>query len=108
MQLVRFGPPGEGRPGILDSAGIIRDASARVPDWAVSALAADALSRIAQTELSQLPQAPRGFRLGCPVATPGRVDCVGLNYAEHAAETAFDLPREPLIVFKARLKLVSG
>lgn len=101
MRLVRFGPPGEERPGILDSIGIVRDASELVKDWLGSELGADVLSRLSQTDLSQLPQAPQGARLGCPIATPGKIVCVGLNYADHAAETAFDLPPEPLIFFKS-------
>jgi 2-keto-4-pentenoate hydratase/2-oxohepta-3-ene-1,7-dioic acid hydratase in catechol pathway len=101
MKLIRFGPPGKERPAILDASGIVRDASALVSDWSGSALTADSLSWISRTDLSRLPEAPSGSRLGSPITAPGKIVCVGLNYADHAAETGFELPREPLIFFKS-------
>lgn len=101
MKLVRFGPLGEEQPGILDASGTVRDASGLVRDWSGNALGADFLSQISRSDFSRLPEAAKGSRFGCPIAAPGKIICVGLNYAEHAVETGFDLPREPLIFFKS-------
>ena len=101
MKLVRFGPLGKERPGVLDAAGVLRDAGALVQDWTGTALTTSVLSRVARTDLSQLPEAPAGVRLGCPISGPGKIVCVGLNYSEHADETGFDVPKEPLLFFKS-------
>ncbi|MDB5782302.1 MAG: hydrolase family protein [Caballeronia mineralivorans] len=101
MKLVRFGPPGDERPGILDASGTVRDASSLVRDWSGSALEINFLSEISRADFSRLPEAPTASRLGCPIAVPGKIVCVGLNYADHAEETGFELPREPLVFFKS-------
>ncbi|KAE8759830.1 MULTISPECIES: fumarylacetoacetate hydrolase family protein [Paraburkholderia] len=101
MKLVRFGPPGDERPGILDASGTVRDASSLVRDWSGSALEASSLSEILRADLSRLPEAPPASRLGSPIAAPGKIVCVGLNYADHAEETGFELPQEPLVFFKS-------
>jgi len=101
MKLVRFGPLGQERPGIVDSGGTVRDASALVADWSGSALEVNTLRRLAQTDLARLPEVSSDARLGCPIAAPGKIVCVGLNYADHAIETGFDLPPEPLVFFKS-------
>ncbi|SCX71647.1 fumarylacetoacetate hydrolase family protein [Variovorax sp. EL159] len=101
MKLVRFGPQGKERPGILDSAGVVRDASALVDDWSGKALNAESLSQISRLDFSRLPVAPEGARLGCPIGVTGKIVCVGLNYADHAAETGFEVPAEPLVFFKS-------
>ena len=101
MKLVRFGPLGNERPGILDASGTVRDASSLVRDWSGNALEARSLSEISRADFSQLPEAPPASRLGSPIAAPGKIVCVGLNYADHAGETGFELPREPLVFFKS-------
>ena len=101
MKLVRFGAPGAERPGILDATGAVRDASGLVPDWSGDSLSRNLLAAIARSDLYQLPQAPEDVRLGCPISAPGKIICVGLNYSDHAAETGFKLPSEPLIFFKS-------
>jgi 2-keto-4-pentenoate hydratase/2-oxohepta-3-ene-1,7-dioic acid hydratase in catechol pathway len=101
MRLVRFGPAGAEKPGILDEEGAVRDASAMVADWCGKALEADSLSRLKQVDPSRLPKAPEGVRLGSPISMPGKIVCVGLNYADHATETAFELPSEPLVFLKS-------
>lgn len=101
MKLVRFGAPGAERPGILDAAGAVRDASGLVPDWSGDSLSRNLLAAIARSDVYQLPQAPGDVRLGCPISAPGKIICVGLNYSDHAAETGFELPSEPLIFFKS-------
>lgn len=101
MKLVRFGDAGQERPGILDQQGRVRDASSRVSDWAGEALDPASLAALSATDIASYPIAPMGIRLGSPVANPGKVVCVGLNYADHAEETGFELPSEPLVFFKS-------
>ncbi|WP_336298114.1 fumarylacetoacetate hydrolase family protein [Paraburkholderia bryophila] len=79
----------------------MRDASSLVRDWSGSALEANVLSDLSQADLSRLPEAPPASRLGSPIPAPGKIVCVGLNYADHAEETGFELPREPLVFFKS-------
>jgi len=101
MKLVRFGSPGQERPGIVDWQGHVRDVSTRVSDWTGDALDPAWLAEFSQTDMTAFPLVPDDVRLGPPVPIPGKMICVGLNYAEHAAETGFDLPSEPLVFFKS-------
>lgn len=101
MKLVRFGPIGKERPGVLDEQGMVRDVSHIVGDWSGAAPETRFLAEIARLDLSQFPKAAKDSRLGSPISLPGKIICVGLNYADHAAETGFDLPPEPLIFFKS-------
>ncbi|KXU96501.1 hypothetical protein CR51_23230 [Caballeronia megalochromosomata] len=105
MKLVRFGPAGNERPGILDRSGTLRDASAMVSDWSANALEVGNLDQIARLDFSKLPEVLDEQRLGCPIATTGKIVCVGLNYADHAVETGFELPNEPLVFFKSPTSL---
>ena len=101
MKLVRFGAPGEERPGVVDQQGRVRDVSARVSDWTGEALNPDWLAEFSATDIPSFPIAPADARLGAPVPTPGKIVCIGLNYADHAAETGFELPAEPPVFFKS-------
>jgi 2-keto-4-pentenoate hydratase/2-oxohepta-3-ene-1,7-dioic acid hydratase in catechol pathway len=101
VRLVRFGEPGQERPGVVDKQGGVRDASSRIPDWAGEALDPAWLAEFSATDIASLPIVPAGVRLGPPVPTPGKIVCIGLNYADHAAETGFELPSEPLVFFKS-------
>ncbi len=101
MKLVRIGPSGQERPGIIDAQGEIRDVSARVADWTGEVLDPAWLASFAMADVADFPVVPKGVRLGSPVPTPGKIVCVGLNYADHAAESGFDLPTEPLVFFKS-------
>ena len=101
MKLVRFGEPGQERPGIIDRQGHIRDVSNRVADWAGDALDPDRLAAFSAAGLASFPVVPADVRLGPPVPTPGKIVCIGLNYADHAAETGFDLPGEPVVFLKS-------
>ncbi|AUT66759.1 fumarylacetoacetate hydrolase family protein [Paraburkholderia terrae] len=105
MKLVRFGQPGDERPGILDSSGTLRDAGSLVSDWSGDDLMIANLNQLSSRDLSKLPEVGAGSRLGCPIARPGKIVCVGLNYADHAVETGFDLPIEPLVFFKSSTAL---
>jgi len=99
MKLVRFGAPGRERPGMLDSAGGIRDVSAVVADFAGEGLSRASLARLATVDPATLPKVEA--RLGPPVAGVRNFIAVGLNYADHAAETGAAIPREPILFNKA-------
>ncbi|WP_406857941.1 fumarylacetoacetate hydrolase family protein [Alsobacter sp. KACC 23698] len=101
MKLVRFGQPGAEKPGIIDAGGVIRDVSAHVADWAGAALDPQSLARLKSVDMSSLPAAPAGVRLGSCVARPGNFIAVGLNFADHAAETGSPIPKEPILFNKA-------
>lgn len=98
MKLVRYGAAGGESPGLIDSEGRIRDLSGLVSDIDGS----DAvIARIAAADLSALPVVDGQPRLGPCVARPGKFLCIGLNYADHAAETGVEIPAEPVIFSKA-------
>ncbi len=101
MKLVRFGAAGHEKPGLIDSSGKIRDLSAHVPDIAGEVLTPAGLAGIAAIDPTSLPLAPEGVRLGSCVARPGNFIAVGLNYADHAAETNNPIPEEPVLFNKA-------
>lgn len=100
MKLLRFGPPGQERPGILDAEGRIRDLSAHVDDLAGEALTPEGLARIAALDPATLPLAEGAPRIGACVGRVGKFICIGLNYADHAAETGAAIPDEPIVFAK--------
>ncbi len=106
MRLIRFGRAGEEKPGLLDSNGVRRDASDAlksmgVADFDRAAFDADVISKLAKIDVNSLPKVPDDARWGAPVARPGKIVCIGLNYADHAAESGMPVPSEPIIFFKA-------
>jgi 2-keto-4-pentenoate hydratase/2-oxohepta-3-ene-1,7-dioic acid hydratase in catechol pathway len=101
MKLVRFGAAGQEKPGLVDSQGQIRDLSGLVPDIAGKSLSAENLDRIRQTDPGSLPLAPSGQRLGACVGQVRNFIAIGLNYADHAAETGAAIPAEPIVFNKA-------
>jgi len=101
MKLVRFGPAGREKPGIIDSNGRIRDLSKVVPDLAGDALSPKGLNRIRKTKIDTLPAVRSGVRIGPCVAGTTNLIAIGLNYADHAAETGAAIPKEPIIFNKA-------
>jgi 2-keto-4-pentenoate hydratase/2-oxohepta-3-ene-1,7-dioic acid hydratase in catechol pathway len=101
MKLLRYGTAGSEKPGILDNDGNIRDLSGIVPDIANETLSAEKLALIAETDLSSLPLVKEGVRIGPCVAGAGKFICIGLNYADHAAESGLEVPSEPVIFMKA-------
>ncbi|MDN2567917.1 fumarylacetoacetate hydrolase family protein [Aquibium sp. A9E412] len=101
MKLLRYGPPGNELPGLLDAEGRIRSLSRLVTDLAGSALLPDALARIAAVDQRSLPLVEQPVRLGPCVAGTGKFICIGLNYSDHAAETGAAVPPEPVIFMKA-------
>ena len=101
MKLVRFGELGAERPGLIDHDGKVRDLSGVVPDIAGEALTAEGLARIRGHDPADLPEAPAGARLGACVGNVRNFIGVGLNFADHAAETGLRTPREPILFNKA-------
>ncbi|MEP2715475.1 fumarylacetoacetate hydrolase family protein [Pseudophaeobacter sp.] len=100
MKLLRYGPKGQEKPGLLDSTGTIRDLSAHVADIAGEALSDASLARIAALDPSSLP-AVETARYGPCVGQVGKFICIGLNYSDHAAEAGMAVPGEPVIFAKA-------
>jgi 2-keto-4-pentenoate hydratase/2-oxohepta-3-ene-1,7-dioic acid hydratase in catechol pathway len=101
MKLVRFGPAGQEKPGIVDGDGKIRDLSGVVGDIAGQTLSPEGLARVGNSNMASLPLAPAGARLGPCVGKVGNFIAIGLNYADHAAEAGMPLPKEPIIFNKA-------
>jgi 2-keto-4-pentenoate hydratase/2-oxohepta-3-ene-1,7-dioic acid hydratase in catechol pathway len=101
MKLLRFGEAGVEKPGIMDTNGTIRDLSSVLTDIAGDALSDEGITRIAAIDPTTLPSVDADTRLGPCVAGTGKFICIGLNYADHAAETGLDLPPEPVIFMKA-------
>ena len=106
MKLLRYGKPGKERPGMLDSDGKIRDLSEHVADIAGAALAPATLKKLAKIDPKTLPAVRGNPRLGPCVAGTGKFICIGLNYADHAAESNLPVPSEPIIFMKATSAIV--
>ena len=100
MKLLRFGPKGQEKPGLVDADGIVRDLSAVVDDIAGDVLSDAGLARLRALDTSTLPRAPEGVRLGACVGRVGKMVCIGLNYADHAAESNLPVPTEPVVFNK--------
>ena len=101
MRLLRYGPVGQEKPGALDRDGVLRDLSGELPDLTPAQLSAPSLQRLRRMDLSALPAVAGRPRLGVPVAGIGKFIAVGLNYADHAAEAALPVPKEPVLFTKA-------
>ena len=101
MKLVRYGKAGEERPGVIDGDGTVRDVSSLISDFAPETLMPDLLAAIRAADLAALPAAPQNVRLGAPLRRVGHFVAIGLNYAEHAAETGAKVPDEPVVFSKA-------
>ena len=100
MKLLRYGPKGAEKPAILDGAGRARDISNHVTDLSGSALEPESLARLAALDLESLPLVPADARIGPCVGRVGKFICIGLNYADHAAETGAAIPSEPIVFNK--------
>jgi len=101
MKLLRYGESGREKPGMLDAQGRIRDLSSIVDDIALDALSAAGLARLRAIDPASLPLVEETVRYGACVARVGKFICIGLNYADHAAETGAAIPEEPIIFLKA-------
>jgi ureidoglycolate lyase len=101
MKLLRYGPKGQEKPGMLDADGRIRSLAAVVPDIDGAAIGPEGLARLQGLDPASLPPVEGSPRLGACVARVGKFICIGLNYADHAAESGMAVPPEPVIFMKA-------
>ena len=101
MKLLRYGAHGAEKPGMVDANGIIRDLSGHIQDFVGEGLSDAAFSKLRVLDPSSLPLVEASNRIGACVGSVGKFICVGLNYADHAAESGMVLPEEPVIFFKA-------
>jgi 2,4-didehydro-3-deoxy-L-rhamnonate hydrolase len=101
LKLVRFGAAGAERPGLVNADGSVADLSGVIPDVAGAALAPESLKKLHALDATKLPRAASGARLGPCVAGVGKFIAIGLNYADHAAETGAKIPSEPIVFMKA-------
>ncbi len=101
MKLLRNGPLGAEKPGLLAADGTIRDLSGEVRDISGDALSHDSLAKLRGLDVNTLPIVEGTPRIGACVGDVGKFICIGLNYADHAAESGMELPKEPVIFFKA-------
>jgi 2,4-diketo-3-deoxy-L-fuconate hydrolase len=101
MRLVRYGEPGAEKPGMIDHEGRLRDLSAVVADIAHDVLGREGRRRLGAIDSASLPEVTGQPRLGSPVGHVGKMLCVGMNYADHCAETGAPLPEQPVLFMKA-------
>ena len=101
MKLVRYGPPGKEKPGLVDADGKIRDLSRKVKDWNGTSLAPAELAKIRKLDPKKLPLVKGKPRLGACVATPSKFIAIGLNFADHARESGNPIPENPVVFYKA-------
>jgi 2-keto-4-pentenoate hydratase/2-oxohepta-3-ene-1,7-dioic acid hydratase in catechol pathway len=106
MKLLRFGPKGDEKPGLLDANGVIRDLSGVLPDLTPAQLADGALARLSDIDPSRLPAVAQPVRYAPIVADIGKLICVGLNYSDHAAESGMAVPAEPVLFMKATSSII--
>lgn len=100
MKLLRYGNAGSERPGLLDSKGKLRDLSAHITDVRGEFLSPETLAKLSQLDPESLPLVGGEPRLGACVGQVGKFICIGLNYADHAAETGAEIPKEPVVFSK--------
>jgi 2-keto-4-pentenoate hydratase/2-oxohepta-3-ene-1,7-dioic acid hydratase in catechol pathway len=101
MKLLRYGNPGQEKPGLLDSGGAIRDLSGVVKDIGGDTLLPDGLAKLRKLDPASLPKVNGAPRIGPCVGRVGKFICIGLNYSDHAAESGMTVPTEPIVFMKA-------
>jgi len=106
MKLVRYGPAGREKPGMIDSEGTLRDLSRKVKDIDAATLAPASLAALRKLDAKRLPAVKGRPRLGPCVATPQKFVAIGLNYADHAKEAGVPIPSNPVVFFKAQTCIV--
>jgi 2-keto-4-pentenoate hydratase/2-oxohepta-3-ene-1,7-dioic acid hydratase in catechol pathway len=101
MKLLRYGSPGQEKPGILANDGGIRDLTPIIPELAGEFLLPDAIEKLRNADISSLPKVSGQPRMGPCVNGVGKFICIGLNYSDHATEAGMPIPAEPIIFMKA-------
>jgi 2-keto-4-pentenoate hydratase/2-oxohepta-3-ene-1,7-dioic acid hydratase in catechol pathway len=101
LKLLRVGPKGAEKPAILDRDGVARDVSSIVRDFSPETVSLDLVGRLKAADASKLPALDPKARIGAPLSRVGHFVAIGLNYADHAAETGAAIPSEPIIFSKA-------
>lgn len=107
MRLVRFGPSGAEKPGLVDEAGWVRDLSGVLPDISAEFLTPEVLSRLKRINIGGLPLVTPGERIGPCVGNVRNIICIGLNYTDHALEANLPIPSEP-VIFNKHTSALSG
>ncbi len=108
MKLMRHGPKGAEKPALVDADGRVRDLSAALPDISAATLAPERLARLRDLDTSTLPLIEAPGRIAPPWSGLGKFVCVGLNYADHAAESGVPVPAEPVLFMKASSALIGA
>jgi len=101
MKLVRYGATGQEKPGMIDADGTLRDLSAHVADITGATLGDDSIAKLRALDAATLPAVEGNPRMGACIGDIGKFMCIGLNYADHAAETGADIPEHPILFMKA-------
>ena len=101
MKFLRVGPAGQEKPAIMDKTGVVRDLSSILSDISPATIASGAVEKAGQSDLAALPALDSNLRIGAPLATTGHFIAIGLNYADHAAESGLPIPAEPIVFSKA-------
>jgi 2,4-didehydro-3-deoxy-L-rhamnonate hydrolase len=108
MKLVRYGPPGKEKPGLIDEAGALRDLSRKIPDINGATLSPTTLAALRKVDVRRLPAVKGRPRLGPCVATPQKFLAIGLNYIDHAKETGSPIPEHPILFYKSPTCIVGA
>lgn len=108
MKLVRYGPPGREKPGVIDTDGKLRDLSKKVKDIDGEALAPAVIAKLKKLDVNRLPLVKGRPRLGPCVAIPPKFVAIGLNFVDHAKETGSPIPEHPIVFFKAETCIVGA
>ncbi len=106
MKLLRYGSPGEEKPGLFDSSDAIRDLSGVVPDIAGDTLLPASIAKLSRIDPASLPRVSGTPRIGPCVGRVGKFICIGLNYSDHAAESGMAVPKEPIVFLKATSAII--
>lgn len=101
MKLVRYGDVGQEKPGMVDANGTLRDLSEHVADFTGETIGDDSIAKLRALDPASLPAVDGNPRMGSCVGNIGKFMCIGLNYADHAAETGADIPEHPILFMKA-------
>jgi len=108
MKLIRFGNKGNEKPGVIDNDNKRRDASGLFKDWNNEFFESNGLQKLKAADISSLPVVAETEHWAAPVARPGKVICIGLNYSDHAAESNMPIPKEPIVFMKAANTVVGA